>query len=307
MKKLILSLFLLGLTASAFGQGAAITQTTLSAKVDSSSTFVVVASATGITANNTYLYVDGELLIVQSVNSTTLNVVRGQGGTNAAAHANAAPVFVGPATAFIVTPAPNPQGACTRSNSPYLPVIDVRTATFFDCLGGQWVAGQTVRATPFRLQIPDTGGTAYTSLNSTGTTLSATTMYCTELNLPFNKLITGLGVLNGTTVGTDKHLVALYDSAGTLLANSATAGLTSASASTYQNISFTTPFYAVGPQQYFGCVQTNGTTDTIRMIVTGTQDIYLTKGQTGVTFGTIPALTVPTTFTTAVGPYLSVF
>jgi hypothetical protein len=130
-------------------------------------------------------------------------------------------------------------------------------------------------------------------------------MYCSEIDLPANKLVTGLGVLNGTTVGTDNHLVALYDATGNLIANSAVAGVVAASASTYQTIAFTTSYYLVGPAQYFGCLQTNGTTATVRMIVTGTQDTFLTKGVTSITFGTIPAtITVPTTFTTAVGPYL---
>jgi hypothetical protein len=44
------------------------------------------------------------------------------------------------------------------------------------------------------------------------------------------------------------------------------------------------------------------------MAVTGSSaDNTLTKGQTGATFGTIPALTVPTTFTTAVGPYVYLY
>jgi hypothetical protein len=43
------------------------------------------------------------------------------------------------------------------------------------------------------------------------------------------------------------------------------------------------------------------------MAVTGVNDNILTKGQTGATFGTLPALTVPTAFTTAVGPYVYLY
>src|SRR5207244_4421622 len=125
---------------------------------------------------------------------------------------------------------------------------------------------------------------------------------------PYNKQLTGIALLNGTTAaGTDKHYVVLYDQGGTALANSAVAGASTSGASTYQTFAFTTKFYAVGPAQYFACFQTNGTTDTVRMVVTGTQDTLLTKGQTGATFGTVPALTVPTTFTTAVGPYVYLY
>ncbi len=103
-------------------------------------------------------------------------------------------------------------------------------------------------------------------------------------------------------MGTDKHLVALLDSAGNVLATSALAGATSSGASTFQTYAFTSQYFAVGPAQYFACMQSNGTTDNIRMIPTGTQDTYLTTSKTG-SFGTIPTITVPTTFTTAVGPY----
>ena len=159
---------------------------------------------------------------------------------------------------------------------------------------------------------PDSGGTAYTSLNTNGTTLSATTLYCTEVNLPTNKLLTGIALLNGTTASTDNHYVVLYDSTGVALANSALAGAIAAGASTYQKYAFTQKFFAVGPAQYFACFQSNGTTDTVRMVVTGTQDTLLTKGQTGAaayasSLFTIGALTVPTTFTTAVGPYVSLY
>jgi hypothetical protein len=43
------------------------------------------------------------------------------------------------------------------------------------------------------------------------------------------------------------------------------------------------------------------------MAVTGVNDNFLTAGQTGATFGTVPTLTVPTTFTTAVGAYIFLY
>jgi hypothetical protein len=102
--------------------------------------------------------------------------------------------------------------------------------------------------------------------------------------------------------GSDTHLVALLDNAGNVLATSALAGATNSTASTYVRFAFTSQYLVVGPAQYFACTQSNGTSDTIRMIVTGTQDTYLTTSKTG-TFGTIPTITVPTSFTSAVGPY----
>ena len=46
----------------------------------------------------------------------------------------------------------------------------------------------------------------------------------------------------------------------------------------------------MGPAQYFACFQTNGTTDTARMLVTSVTDFTLTKGQTS---GTFEAVAVP--------------
>lgn len=328
------------LIASAFGQ-TILTNTTLSAAVPNTVStalmtgnlsVVSVASATGISAPTpntgnvagiatssaaSYIYVDRELMEVKGVSGSSLTVIRGVGSTAAQSHVNGALVFVIPAAAvglwsgvdYGMVPAV-PAGSCTRSNELYLPRIQFNSGIISDCLNGQWYNGdalQTTRTHSKVLYAPNPGGTAYASLNGTGTVLVAGTLYCTEIQLPYSKLATGLADLLGSVGGTDKHLVALYDANMNLLANSATAGVTAGTASAYEQISFTSPYYMVGPAQYFGCVQSNGTTATVRMLVTGTQDQYLTTSKTG-TFGTIPAtITAPTTFTTAVGPYLGIF
>lgn len=322
MKKLTL-LFTLLFASLGFGQTLMVTTTLSAANTNSSAQKLVVTSATGINAPSTtdntkatFLYVDRELLYVTAVSGTTVTVVRGQEGTVGTTHASGAVVFVIPA--YLSTsqggPVGSPGGAggsCTRTNELLLPRLNYSTGIISDCLGGQWVSGdasQTTRYSGKILYAPNPGGTIYTSLNSTGTTLAATTMYCTEIQLPYSRYMTGLAPLLGTVGGTDKHLVVLYDSSGNLLANSAVAGATAGTASTYEQIAFTVPFYAVGPADYFACMQTNGTTATVRMLVTSVEDGFLTKGITGQTFGTIPAtITVPTTFTTAVGPYWQLY
>lgn len=293
-----------------------LTQTTLSAAVTSTSqTYVVVASATGITANSTVLFVAdglGELLFVNSVNGTTIGVTRGSNGSVAAStHASGALVFVAPPNAIVNQP---PTGSCTRANQLYLPVIALGVTSaqpsIADCVGGQWVVADTKNNnnTYSVVYHPQPGAVLYTSINSTGTTLAATTMYCTELDVQQSKNVTGLAFLLGTAGGTDKHISVLYDGTGNLLANSATAGTTAGTASTYEHLDFTKKYFLVGPAKYYGCLQTNGTTATVRMLVTSVQDGYTTKGVTGQTFGTIPAtITVPTTFTTAVGPYEQIY
>lgn len=299
---------LLSLAGFSYGQ-TILTQTTLSAAVSSGSAgTVVVSSATGFSVGTTALYVDNEYMLVQGVNSTTISVIRGQGGSRATTHASGALVFVGPRIAFGSSPsAANPSGSCTRGNIQYLPYINVASGVISDCVGGNWVQGVRTASTPFRVNSPEPGATAYTSINTNGTTTGATTLYCSEVNLRSNKRLTGIALLNGTTVGSDKHYVVLYDSSGNTLANSSTAGVTTANASTYQEFDFSTPFYAVGPARYFACFQANGANDTVRMAVTGVNANFLTKGQTGATFGTIPTLTPPTGFTTAVGPYVYLY
>lgn len=349
MTKKISLVFVLGLLLAlpAFGQ-TILTMTTLSAAVpgvNSSVTstavtlrsLVPVASATGInapTANSvgvldyytaTYLYVDRELMDVRGVSGTNITVVRGAEGTAATAHASGALVFVIPANlaTFLGGGAPgaphtDPAGACTRGNELVLPRIQFTTGTISDCLGGQWVNGDSAQTTRTLVtgstsgsngyRYPEPGGTAYTALQTSGTAPAANTQIeCSELDLPFSMYLSGLAPLNGTTVGTDKHWVLLYDSAGAVLANSATAGATTSTASIYQKYAFVTPYYAVGPARYFACYGSNGTTDTIRHAVTGTNDNILGGAVTGQTFGTAAAITVPSSFTTAKVPYFLTF
>jgi hypothetical protein len=305
---------------------------------------LTVASATGINAPapntsltsgltatseaQTYLFVDRELMQVKAVSGTTITVVRGMAGTSGVSHASGAVAFIVPSAALGVwsgggadsgPQGPSfPQGSCTRSNEIFLPRIQFSSGGISDCNGGQWVNGdaaQTTRsgvhgstggANGFRY--PDPGGVALTALETNGTApTAATQIYCTELDMPFSIYVSGIGVLNGTTVGTDKHWVILYDSAGAVLATSAVAGATTSGASTYQKFNFINPYYVVGPGRYFACMGTNGTTDTIRHAATGTNDNILGGAVTGQVFGTAAAITVPSSFTTVKAPYFMLY
>ena len=292
-----------------------LTPTTLSTAIsDSGGQVMTVASVTTVTGYSvvagTGVYIDKEYMTVKPLNGlvsgTTLAVIRGQGGTVSAPHASGALVFFGPPNAFYSKTALEPQGSCTRSSQIYLPYINVRVGQISDCLGGQWVnaAGTAAR---WRVYAPEPGAVAYTSINTAGTQVSNTTLYCTEVDLPGSKLLTGIALLNGTTVTTDLQYVILFDSAGNKLANSNLTGVVTGTASVYQARAFTAPFFAVGPAQYFACFQSSAGTDTIRMTVTGTNDNLLTKGQTGATYGTIPTFSPPTAFASAVGPYVYLY
>ena len=315
-KLLILSGVLL-LASTLFGQ-TILTQTTLASAVATQSTTAIrLTSATGVVATSTVLFVlegQGEAMFVNSVVGTTAYVTRGyEGYGSASPHSSGAVVFVipgvamaGPTGALNAVP---PDGSCTRSSIAYLPVIStgVTGSPVFisDCVGGVWVNGiaSPPKLMNYQLQLPNIGSVAY-SAAGTSTAKATNTMYCTEIDLPYNKNLTGLGMLNGAATGTDKWVLALYDSAGTLLANSATAGVVASGNSTFQKQAFTVPYYAVGPAQYFACAQgDSGTTATINLIPTGTQDSYLTKKFASQTFGTLASIAVPTTFTTLSGGY----
>jgi len=295
------------------------TFTTLASAMGVNDQTVNLTSSTGVSASAslnapvTGIFVDREYLtITTNVNpagtGNVWNVRRVQSGVASlrGGHASGAAVWIGPPGMFDQGPN-NKSGSCTRGNQLYLPVINVRNGVVSDCLGGSWVSGSGTSAR-WRVYAPEPGGTAYTSLNTNGTAVGATTLYCTEVNLPSNKLLTGIGVLNGTTVTANARYVVLYDSGGTALANSALAGQASVTASVYETYAFTSKFFAVGPAQYFGCIQDNSTgSTTVRMAVTGVNDNILTKGQTSATFGTVGALTAPTGFVTSVGPYIFIY
>jgi len=70
------------------------TTTTTTAAMTAGSTTVTVTSATGITANSSYVEVDSEDMFVTAVVGTTLTVTRGQHGSLAVAHASGATLAV---------------------------------------------------------------------------------------------------------------------------------------------------------------------------------------------------------------------
>lgn len=128
----------------------------------------------------------------------------------------------------------------------------------------------------------------------------AGTINLSEIFVPYWNTWKGLAVLNGTVVGTDNMLVALYGIDGRLIANSAVAGTLSAGASAFQNRDFLAPV-TLAPGRYFCGVQCDGTTATSNKFVSANGVNVLTGAIAGV-FGTVPVtVAVPTTFTTAQG------
>lgn len=317
-------LFLLA-AISGFGQVAR-TSTTLSAAMDSQQSYAILASATSVNApgqpvsngeldtptgsNVTILYIDKEAMrVTRAVNGLTAYVQRATDGTARSAHASGATVWVGPSSSYVRT---ERYGACTLTSASIVPMVNILTGNLFYCLNGAWSgspnfatgSGTTGR---YRYSTVPIGSVAYASAG-TDVAAVAGTFYCADVVVPRTMTLTGIAVLNGATGTTNYDLVALYDSGGHLVANSAVAGTLEATANIFQARNFTSTYTAFGPAEYFACVQANGNTGTLRMIPTVTFIDVLATSFTGV-FGTVPATmtTVPTTFTADVGPVAYVF
>ncbi len=145
-----------------------------------------------------------------------------------------------------------------------------------------------------------------TLTSGTSTTPSATTVYLTQLHIKTNCTLTGVAVSNGATVGTNKYVAALFNSAGVPVANSALAGATTVGADVYQTLDFTATYGAV-PGVYWIGLYVDGTTDRFRSIPAVGAFAGLAGSATGQTFGTVAAVTVPTTFTADKGPVSFVY
>jgi len=144
------SLFALAFLACSlvFGQ-ATTSSTTFSTAVGSADQFVVVASATGISApgpNNataTILYADKEEMRVTSVSGTYIGVERGADGTKQTSHSTSAVVWLGPPNYFRAAGSGDPAGSCTSTLLTNLPRISVDTGNIWTCptsgpSSGQW-------------------------------------------------------------------------------------------------------------------------------------------------------------------------
>ncbi len=120
----VLALFL---AVSATAQ-TALSETTLSAAVTSSQSFVQVASATGAVAGGG-LYVDREFMTIAAsyTSGTTIPVIR---RGRAVTHAASVPVYIGAAGGFVSR---DYDGSCTAANEDYLPRVNITNGNVWDC------------------------------------------------------------------------------------------------------------------------------------------------------------------------------
>lgn len=145
----------------------------------------------------------------------------------------------------------------------------------------------------------ETGAT--TTTTGTDTTPVVTETYFARVLVPCNAVITGVALLNGSAVAGNVTAI-LYDQDGVPIVQSASTAQSGTAA--FQDFAFTTPFNAVGPGRYFVGFQFNNTSARFR---THTLGRFTTGKKTGETYGTATALTIASTFTTAVGPIASTY
>ena len=267
-----------------------LSSTTLSGGITAYSTVVCLASATNVTLPSltsgtlgSILVTDAEAMQVQAAGpiSTCFRVKRGlyanSASNAAAAHSSGAKVWVTGATVSTGDTSRPISTSAFLTQRPYHPFEILATPSLF-------------------------------GVSTTAVTDVAGKIWYGAVEADFSAFATGACILNGATVGTDKWIVALYDATGNLLANSALAGTTTAGASQYQCLAFTSPVALVGPAQYFLALQGNSTNDTFQSYGTGAAPTsYPTGTKTGGTFGVLPSLTVTTTYTAGAGPLMALY
>ncbi len=301
-----------------------------------STTGMTVSTQPGVTAA---VLIDGELQkIISVVSSTQLSVSRRFGSTIATAHSAGSYVVYGliygvswdqtatgsPTYGNFLGRGVHPTGACLLTSQQYSPVFETvdlagNPSPYADaCVGGYWARGAwpaIVDVTAVRQCTIQTGSLALTAYGTDATRVDGT-IYVGSLDVPgpSARVVKLLSSLTGTTAPTtDKQIFSIYDSnPGTLLAvplaSSAIAGVAAATADIFfdQNIALVggaanTTLILV-PGRYFFALQLNGGTTTIQMVATGTGYVNLVgDSRTGV-FGTLPAITLPTTLTTSTAP-----
>lgn len=151
-----------------------------------------------------------------------------------------------------------------------------------------------------------TGGIpAQVSSDGTDATPSVSEAYYAAVMIPGNMTVTGVAVFLGSaTEGNMK--VGLFNSAGALLATSASTDVSGVSADTYFRIAFTATYAAVGPATYYVGILNDNTGNRFNAHTFGDFPASKTTGETyasGFTTISSPA----TTFTTALGPIASLY
>lgn len=172
----------------------------------------------------------------------------------------------------------------------------------------------------------NTGSTAASnSTDGTDVAVSATSMFTSELLAPAPSWSTGVAVFNGSKTNSWSERVALYSATGQIIAVTATTAV--ATSDVYLNLPWASEFvsvpgtatalvgrlylpagtYYVGVTAGVGTVGSSNYHNCVTVGAHGTSNITIVAATAFTTGGTSLSITPPTTFTTNVGCYASLY
>ena len=142
------------------------------------------------------------------------------------------------------------------------------------------------------------------STDGTNLDIVITELYVAEVFVPCNATVTGVAVFNGAAVAGNIKVM-IFDSAGTRVKISATTAASGTDA--YQRVPFASTYAIVGPATYYIGVMGDNAGGDINTHVIGNFGAGKITGLVYATEAGYATITVPTTFTTGLGPIASLY
>jgi len=153
-----------------------------------------------------------------------------------------------------------------------------------------------------------TGG-APAKISTEGTDLAVvvTELYVAEVFIPANCTVTGVAVMWGSATNGNAKVM-LFNSSGTRVAISASTDVSAYTADSYGSlIPFSSTYAAVGPATYYVGVICDDNTNKVNTHILGAFGAGKITGLVYATESGYASITVPTTFTTGLGPIASLY
>lgn len=141
---------------------------------------------------------------------------------------------------------------------------------------------------------------ARVTTDGTDTTPVVTETYLAEVYIGETMTVTGIGLFNGSAAAGNVTL-GLYDSTGKFLGKTASTAQSGTDA--YQKIALATAL-SLPAGTYYVAAQFDSTSARFNSHVIG---VFGAGKLTGQTYGTMPGATMPTTFTTGLGPIATLY
>lgn len=179
---ILLALMLLPWSGSQPSAQTTLNTTTLDAAItDATATTVTLASGTTVAAGQV-LFVDRELMRIQSAvgsSTTNWNVTRGFDGTASALHGNGARVYTGARDRFYRR---DVSGTCVAADDLFTPHINTTSGRIWECEAGYWMEWKTDQVAVRDYTVRDSFDNGHTVLQDDGTAKSLTDA---EVNLVY--------------------------------------------------------------------------------------------------------------------------